>query len=168
MKIIKLFVLLISISSIAQSKVGTVDIDFIITKMPEITDVQKQLENYSGELDQDFNKNMKAYNNMVQDYKENELSFTIAVKKDKQNTILEAENNLGTFQKNGTKLISIRRDELLRPLYEKIGDALGKVAKLKAYTQVIQIDESLVFIDNKYDLTMDVLAILGVEMETKN
>lgn len=34
---IKLFFLFVSISSFAQSKVGTIDIDFIITKMPEIT-----------------------------------------------------------------------------------------------------------------------------------
>ena len=168
MKIIKLFFLFISISSIAQSKVGTIDIDFIITKMPEITNVQKQLESYKGELDIDFNKNMTAYNTMVEDYKENEVSFTIATKQEKQKAIIEAENNLGTFQKNGTKLISIRRDELLRPLYQKIGDALGRVAKANAYTQVLQINDSLVYIDNEYDLTMKVLAELGIEIETKD
>lgn len=168
MKIMKLLFLFLSISSIAQSKVGTIDIDFIITKMPEITVVQKQLEDYKAELDVDFNKNMKAYNAMVEDYKKNEVNFTIATKQEKQKAILEAENNLGTFQKNGTKLISIRRDELLRPLYQKIGDALGKAAKANAYTQVLQINDSLVYIDNEYDLTIEVLAELGVEIETKN
>jgi outer membrane protein len=111
---------------------------------------------------------MKAYNAMVEDYKKNEVNFTIATKQEKQKAILEAENNLGTFQKNGTKLISIRRDELLRPLYQKIGDALGKTAKANAYTQVLQINDSLVYIDNEYDLTIEVLAELGVEIETKN
>jgi len=164
MKIIKLFFLFVSISSFAQSKVGTIDIDFIISKMPEITTVQTQLDDYKKELDLDFNKNMDAYNALIKEYKENEVTFTIAVKKQKQDEIITAENDLGKFQQNGTKLISIRRDALLQPLYKKIGDALGKVAKEKSYTQVLQINENLVYLDNELDLTIQVLKELGVEI----
>jgi outer membrane protein len=165
MKMIKLLFLLVSISSFAQSKVGTIDIDFIITKMPEITTVQKQLDDYKKELDVDFNKNMDAYNVLIKAYTDNEATFTIAVKKQKQDEIITAENDLGKFQQNGTKLISIRRDALLQPLYQKIGDALGKVAKENTYTQVLQIDEYLVYLDNEFDLTIQVLKELGVEIE---
>jgi outer membrane protein len=167
MKMLKLFFLFVSISSFAQSKVGTIDIDFIITKMPEITNVQKLLDDYKAELDVDFNKNMEAYNALIKDYTDNEVTFTIAVKKQKQDEIITAENDLGKFQQNGTKLISIRRDALLSPLYQKIGVALGKVAKENAYTQVMQIDEFLVYLDNDFDLTIQVLKELGVEIEPK-
>ena len=166
MKMIKLFFLFVSISSFAQSKVGTIDIDFIITKMPEITNVQKQLDEYKAELDVDFKKNMDAYNALIKDYTENEVTFTIAVKKQKQDEIITAENDLGKYQENGTKLLSIRRDELLRPLYQKIGTALGKVAKENAYTQVLQIDEFLVYIDNDFDLTILVMKELGIDIES--
>ena len=81
MKMIQLFILLISISSFAQSKVGTIDVDFIISKMPEIVNVQEQLDTYKKELDLDFNKNMEVYNALIKDYTDNEVSFTIAVKK---------------------------------------------------------------------------------------
>jgi outer membrane protein len=168
MKMIKLFFLFVSISSFAQSKVGTIDIDFIITKMPEITNVQQQLADYKAELDVDFNKNMEAYNALIKEYTDNEVTFTIAVKKQKQDAIITAENDLGKFQQNGTKLISIRRDALLSPLYQKIGVALGKVAKENAYTQVLQIDDYLVYLDNDFDLTMQVLKELGVEIESED
>ena len=167
MKMIKLFFLFVSISSFAQSKVGTIDIDFIITKMPEITNVQKQLDDYKAELDVDFTKNMEAYNALIKAYTDNEVTFTIAVKKQRQDEIIKAENDLGKFQQNGTKLISIRRDALLGPLYQKIGVALGKVAKENAYTQVLQIDEYIVYLDDKLDLTVRVLKELGVEIESK-
>jgi outer membrane protein len=168
MKMIKLFFLFVSISSFAQSKVGTIDIDFIITKMPEITNVQKQLEDYKAELDLDFNKNMDVYNALIKTYTDNEVTFTIAVKKQKQDEIVAAENDLGKFQQNGTKLMSIRRDALLQPLYQKIGSALGKVAEENAYTQVFQIEENLVYLDDKFDLTIQVLKVLGVEIEPKD
>ena len=164
MKIIKLLFLFVSISSFAQSKVGTIDIDFIISKMPELTSVQKQLDDYKKELDVDFKKNMDAYNALIKAYTDNEVTFTIAVKKQKQDEIIKAENDLGKFQQNGTKLISIRRDALLSPLYKKLGVALGKIAKEKAYTQVLQIDEYLVYLDNDFDLTIQVLEELGVEI----
>jgi outer membrane protein len=164
MKMIKLFFLFLSISSFAQSKVGTIDIDFIITKMPDITNVQKQLDDYKAELDVDFNKNMEAYNALIKTYTDNEVTFTIAVKKQKQDEIIAAENDLGKYQQNGTKLMSIRRDELLRPLYQKIGVALGKVAKENEYTQVLQIDEYIVYLNDDLDLTIKVLKELGVEI----
>jgi outer membrane protein len=168
MKIIKFFFLFVSISSFAQSKVGTIDIDFIITKMPEITDVQKELDDYKAELDVDFKKNMDAYNELIKAYTDNEVTYTIAVKKQKQDEIIAAENDLGKFQQNGTKLLSIRRDALLGPLYQKIGVALGKVAQENAFTQVLQIDEYIVYLDDKLDLTVQVLKELGVEIKSED
>tara|TARA_R110000772_G_scaffold96259_7_gene194713 strand:- start:20 stop:526 length:507 start_codon:yes stop_codon:yes gene_type:complete len=167
MKMIKLFFLFVSISSFAQSKVGTIDIDFVLTKMPEITAVQDNVDTYKAELDADFTKNMAAYNALIKAYTDNEVTYTIAVKKQKQDEIITAENDLGKFQQNGTKLLSIRRDALLGPLYKKIGIALGKVAKENAYTQVLQIDEYLVYLDNEFDLTIQVLKELGVEIESE-
>jgi outer membrane protein len=168
MKMMKLFFLFVSISSFAQSKVGTIDIDFIITKMPEITEVQKQLDAYKAELDVDFKKNMDAYNTLIKSYTDNEVTYTIAVKKQKQDEIIAAENDLGKFQQNGSKLLSIRRDALLGPLYQKVGVALGKVAKENAFTQVLQIDEYIVYLDDKLDLTVQVLKELGVEIESED
>ena len=165
MKMMKLLFLFVSISSFAQSKVGTVDIDFILSQMPELVTVQKQVEDYGKELDVDFKKNMDAYNLLINEYSENEATFSDTLKKVKQEAIITAENDLGKFQQNGTKLLNIRRDELLRPLYQKIGVSLGKVAKENAYTQVLQIDEYIVYLDNKLDLTLQILKDLGIEVK---
>ena len=59
MKFIKFFFLFLSITSFAQSKVGTIDIDYILTQMPELLEVQKQVEAYGKELDVDFNKKFR-------------------------------------------------------------------------------------------------------------
>ena len=167
MKLMKLLFLFISISSFAQSKVGTVDIDFILSQMPELTSVQAQVQDYGKELDVDFNKNMDAYNALIKAYTDNEATFTDAVKKEKQEAIITAENDLGKFQQNGSKLMNIKRDELLRPLYKKIGLALDKVAKAGGYTQILQIDEYIVYLDNSLDLTIPILLELGIEVKSE-
>ena len=167
MKLMKLLFLFVSISSFAQSKVGTIDIDFILSQMPELTSVQTQVQDYGKELDVDFKKNLDAYNVLIKAYTDNEATFTDAVKKEKQEAIITAENDMGKFQQNGSKLLNIRRDELLRPLYKKIGLALDKVAKAGGYTQILQIDEYIVYLDNRLDLTVPVLMELGIEVKTE-
>ena len=167
MKLMKLLFLFVIISSFAQSKVGTIDIDFILSQMPELTSVQTQVQDYGKELDVDFKKNLDAYNVLIKAYTDNEATFTDAVKKEKQEAIITAENDMGKFQQNGSKLLNIRRDELLRPLYKKIGLALDKVAKAGGYTQILQIDEYIVYLDNRLDLTVPVLKELGIEVKTE-
>ena len=69
------------------------------------------------------------------------------------------------FQQNGSQLISLKRDDALRPLYSKIGVALEKVAKAEGYTQVLQTDVVVVYLDSNYDLTLKVLKELGIEVK---
>lgn len=165
MKITKFLFLFICISGFAQSKVGTIDIDVVLSQMPELVAVQKQVGDYAKELDEGFNKKMENYSTLVKAYTVGEASFTEVIKKQKQEEIINAENDLGKYQQNGSKLINIKRDELAAPLYQKIGIALEKIAQAEGYTQVLRINETIVYLDNGYDLTLKVLKELGIEVK---
>ncbi len=165
MKIIKLLFLFISISGFAQSKVGTVDIDFILSNMPELASAQEQVATYGQGLDADLNKKFEAYNVLVETYKAEQSGYTEVVKQQKQSEIAASEEDITKFQQNGTQLVSIKRDDALRPLYNRIGIALEKVSKADAYTQVLKIDNSIVYMDSNYDLTLKVLKELGIELK---
>ena len=165
MKTIKFLFLFICISGFAQSKVGTIDVDVVLSQMPELAGVQQQVQDYAKELDEGFNKKMADYQILVKAYTDGEAGFTEAVKNQKQEEIITSENDLGKFQQNGSKLINIKRDELAAPLYQKIGIALEKVAQADGYTQVLQINETIVYLDNGYDLTLKVLKELGIEVK---
>ena len=82
-----------------------------------------------------------------------------------QDSILNVETNINKFQQNAQKLITIKRDEELSPLYEKIGRSLEKVAKAQKYTQVMERTSNLVYIDNNFDLTLAVLNDMGIEVK---
>ena len=165
MKISTILFLFITITGVSQSKVGTVDVDFILSNMPELPAIQKQIEEYGKELDVEFNKNLEAYNAMVKEYTDGEVGFTIAQKKTKQEEIVNSENELNKFQQNGSKLINLKRDDLLRPLYQKIGVSLEKIAAAEGYTQVLQLDNLVVYADNAYDITLTILKDLGITLE---
>ncbi len=164
MKFLKIAVFFIGITAFAQSKVGAVDVEYIISKMPEMTTVNTQLETYGKQLDIDLNKKVDEYKKLADEYKKGEASFTPEQKKEKQTTLINLDTDIQKFQQNGVKLMDIKQKEYLQPLYKKIGEALDKVARAENYTQVLQTTIDLVYLDPNYDLTVPILTELGITL----
>ncbi|OAD90341.1 hypothetical protein A7A78_06310 [Aequorivita soesokkakensis] len=162
MKFLKIAIFFIGIATFAQSKVGAVDVEYILSKMPEMTTVKTQLEAYGGQLDVDLNKKIDEYKKLAEEYKKGEATFTAEQKKEKQTALIDLDKDIQKFQQNGAKLMEIKQNEYLQPLYKKIGEALDKVAKAQNYTQVMQTTTDLVYLDPNYDLTVPILTELGI------
>ena len=162
MRFLKIAIFLISLSSFAQGKVGAVDIDYIISYMPEMTSVKEELEIYGAQMDSDLNKKIEEYKALAETYKAEEIEYTIAQRKDKQAELIEMESDIQKFQQNGAKLMEIKQQEVLRPLYNKIAIALEKVAIAQGFTQVMQSTVDIVYLDPNYDLTEPILTELGI------
>lgn len=165
MKFITTLLLFVSLSVFAQSKTGTINIDYIVTQLPEFTGVQSNVETYGNTLDTDLQAKLKTYSNLVELYKKGDASFTDALRQEKQQALLAMENEIKKFRTNALKLIDIKRDELLRPLFNKIGTALEIVAKAQGYTLILEINESMVYIDPSTDATSSVLTQLGITIK---
>lgn len=165
MKFLKIAIFFIGLTTFAQGKVGAVDVDYILSKMPEMTEVQKEMEVYGKQLDVDLNKKVDAYKKLIEEYKANEASLTAAQKQEKQDVIIDMEADIQKFQQNGAKLMDIKQTEALKPLYKKIGASLEKVAKAQSFTQVLQTTQDLVYLDPNYDLTVPILLDLGIKLE---
>ncbi len=165
MKLFKILFLFVCISGFAQNKTGTVDVEFILSKMPEITAVQDGVNTYGKALDADLATKMKAYTDLIDTYKAGEASFTEPMKQTKQEEILAMEDDIKKFQQNAIKLAGIKRDELLRPLYTKIGASLEKIAKADNYSQIFQLNNQVVYFDDAYDLTLKVVADMGIVLK---
>lgn len=165
MKFLKIAVFFIGLTTFAQGKVGAVDIDYIISKMPEMTEIQNELEVYGKQLDVDLNKKVGEYKKIAEEYKAGESSLNPEQKKEKQGSIMDLEADIQKFQQNGAKLMEIKQTEALKPLYKKIGEALEKVAKAQNYTQVNQTTQDIVYLDPQYDLTVPILLELGIKID---
>lgn len=169
MKYVKILFLLIGFSAFSQeTKVGTIDVDFVLSKMPELEGVQKQVEDYKKGLEDELNEKMKTFEDQVKLYQSSEASLTIKQKKEKQDSLVAMENDIGKFQQNGNQLILIKQEEYMQPLYKKVGEALEKVAQADGYTQVLLRNNDVVYLDNRFDLTVAVLKELGIEVKEED
>jgi outer membrane protein len=164
--ILSILVFIVSFQLSAQSKTGTIDSEYILSQMPELTKVQEDLKAYNTKLEGELKVKVDEYQAKVKEYQEKVASFTEPMKKTKQEEIIALENDIAKFRQNGSQLVQLEQNKLLQPLYKKIGIALEEIAKNEGYTQVFTITTSgLAYIDPKYDLTKTVMTKLGIKIE---
>ena len=157
-------ILFLGFTTNAQSKVGTVDSDLILTKMPQLKTVQTRITNYSMRLDSVNKTKINAYDAKVKLFNDGAKSFSETVKKTKLAELSALNKDIAKFRQNGSKMMQIRRDEYLRPLYRKISELIAQVAKEKGYTQILTLSgNEFAYIDEKFDITILVLDKLGLD-----
>ena len=82
-----------------------------------------------------------------------------------KNEISELERGLQKSKQNGSQLIQLKRNELMRPLYKKLSGVIDEIAKAGGYTQVLTTSgNEFAFIDEKFDLTKKVMDKLGIKI----
>lgn len=159
-------VLLIGMVSQAQSKVGTIDAEYILAQLPEITTVDEGLKTYNTELQEELQKTIQKYEKLVADYQATNETSTQEEKTTKENEIIGLENEIKSFRQKASVLLQMKRNELTKPLYEKIDEAMRQVISEQKYTQVINSSaNALAYADPAFDITDAVLAKLGITVQ---
>lgn len=163
-KITIFIIALISTLSIAQTKTGTVNSDYIINLLPEAKIVVKLSQNYGTRLDSSFSVKMKDYQDRVKDFRDKEKEMGELMKKTLIKELTALEQDIKMYRENGTKLMQLKQDELMRPLYKKLREAINVVVKENGYTHILTTTgNEFAYIDDKYDITQLVMDKLGVK-----
>jgi len=158
--------ILFSISMIAQSKVGTVNVNEILSKLPELTTVETAVATYNSGLEKTLNEKITVYKTKLEAYKKNAETYSDVMKKTMGEELYGLENDIKKFQQNGSQLTQLKQDDLLRPLFKKISDMIAVVAKEQKYTQILTVDgNEFAYADEKFDITTIVKTKLGVPVK---
>jgi outer membrane protein len=163
-KIVFLSALIISSFAFSQTKLGTIDNDYIINLMPEAKIVVKMSQDYGQKLDSAFSIKMQQYQAKVDDFKKNEAEYGELMKKTIVGEIQIMEEDIKKYQKNGNTLMQLKQNELMRPLYKKLNDTIDLVAKENGYTQILTVQgNQFAYMDEKFDITKLVMKKLGLK-----
>lgn len=168
-KVILLFsFVLISFSSVGQTKVGTIDAEYILAQLPEITQVEEGLKTYNQELQKELETNVAKYETLVKDYQANSATFSEEDKKAKESEIIGLENDIKGFRQKAGVMMQMKRNELTKPLYEKINQAMLQVIQAENFTHVLHAGgNNLAFAAEQYDITQKVLDQMGITVTAK-
>ena len=148
----------------SQTKVGTVDREFIIGKMPQLKSVQDRINKYGTKLDSINKVKISLHDATVKKYNENIKTLSEADKKTKFTEITKLKQEIAQFQQNGAKMMQLRRNDFMRPLYKKVTQIIEEIAKEKGYTQILTVTgNNFAYIDIKHDITKLVLEKLDIK-----
>lgn len=162
------FVVLFTATTFAQTtKVGTVDTDFALSKMSELTKLQEDIEIYNKDLQNQLQKKIDDYAKIFKAAETSFIGMSEAERKVKQDELGGLENDILKFRNNGSQLVDLKQGQLLSPLYKKISINVAAVAKELGYTQILNIgnNSNLAYIDPAHDITLKVLNKMGVVVE---
>lgn len=166
-KLVLIFLFAIAALNVhAQTKVGVIDADYILAQMPEIKSVDDGLKTYNTELQEELQRTIKKYEEVIKDYQATSTTLSEEDRIAKENEIISMENDIQNYRQKAGVLMQLRRNELTKPLYEKIDVAMRQVIAEQNYTQIINANaNSLAYADPKFDITDAVLVKMGITVQ---
>ena len=149
----------------AQVKLAHVNTAEILDVMPDKASAEKSLEKYYGELQAQLETMAKEYQTKMQDYEANQATMSNLVKQSKEKEIIDLQTRIQQFQANAENEFEAKRAELLKPILDKIQNAINAVGKEKGYTYILDLATgAAVYVGtDAVDCTKDVKAKLGIK-----
>lgn len=161
--------LLIGATSMAQSLIGTIDADYILNQMPEMVEVNKELEAYGQELQTDLQETIQQYEEKVAAYQSENENYTETQRQEKEQEIMALENEIQGFRQKAQVMMQMKRNEITNPLYDRINEAMLEVIQEGGYTQIFHAgSNALAFSTEGSDITIKVMELLGIEATQQN
>ena len=167
MKKIKFLILffLITNYSLAQ-KFAYVDTDYILAKIPEYNQAQDKLDNYSKGWQEEIEITMQKIEKMYRSYQSEQILLTEEMKSARENLIFAEEKKVQDLQIKyfGTEgMLFSKRQELIKPIQDKIYDAIQQVATNNKYSVIFDSSSDLIMLytNNNLDKSDKVLELMG-------
>jgi len=148
-------------------KFGYFDSDFVLSKMPDYKKAQDEIDQLSASWQKEIEDMQKKSEGLYNAYQAEQVLLTEEMKKQRLEEIRKKENEVKEYQKKVFGfggLFFLKKQELIKPLQDKVFDAVEKVAKANRLAIIFDKAGELVMIytDPRHDYTDFVLEELGL------
>lgn len=120
---------LLTVHSQAQIKIGFMDVQAVMSELPEMNNVQTELEGFVTEKQQQLQDRTAGFQEAVANYQENQASMSQQQQTAREEELASMESDLRTFQQSLQTEIQQYRQQLLAPIYEDIDEAIANIAE---------------------------------------
>lgn len=160
----------LSLCTYAQ-KYACVDTDYILSNVPEYKQAQKELEEVSLQWQKEIEVKFQAVDKLYKAFQAEAVLLPNDLKTQKENEIIAAEKEAKNLQKQrfGSEGdLAKKRSELIKPIQDRIYNAIEKVAQEKNYSVVFDKSSgaTILYVDRKTDISDLVLAELGYKVNS--
>ncbi len=157
---------LITASFCFAQKFAFVDTDYILKNVPDYQAAQDKLDEFSVEWQKEIEAKFAEIDKMYKAYQSEAVLLPEDMKKKREDEIVSKEKEAKELQKQkfGTDgELFKKRQELIKPIQDKIYEAVQEIATQGGYAVVFDKagSVSMLYYDLKYDKSDDVLNKLG-------
>lgn len=158
--------LLMNAGAYAQ-KFAYVDTEYILSQIPEYQSAQKQIDELAEKWQKDIDAKYAQIDKMYKDYKAEEVILNGEQKKQREADIIAKEKEVKKFQQDKFGYegeMFKKRQELIKPIQDRVFEAIQKVAKESALDFIFDKsgDMVMLFSNARFDKSDEVLEELGI------
>jgi len=167
-KILLAFFSLVMLAGTARAqKYAIIDTRYILDKMPDYKEAQKQLDDIAAGWQKDIDAKQTELDGMYKAYDAEQVMLSDELKKKREDQLFNKEKDLRDLQRKRFGFegdLFKKRQELVKPIQDKVYNAVQKMAVSRGYDFVLDKSEGItvIFADPKLDKSEDVLKDLGV------
>ena len=145
-----------------------VDTKHILEKLSDYKGAQQKLDDQAALWQKEIDQKNETLKKMYSKYQAEEFLLTADLKKQREDEIVKAEDELKDMQKkrfgyNGD--LFKKRQELIQPIQDKVFDAVQKIAQMRSYDFIFDKASggaALLYTNPQYDVSEEVLKKLGM------
>lgn len=145
-----------------------IDTKYILNKIPEYRDADKKLQQIGEQWQKEIDDKQAQLDKMYKNYEAEQFMLTEELKKKREDELFVREKEVRDLQKRRFGYegdLFKERQKLVKPVQDRIYNAIQKIAVAKAYDFVLDKSEGItvIFADPKLDKSEDVLKELGIK-----
>jgi outer membrane protein len=159
------FVLLMGSAEAQNLKFGHINVQELLSLMPERDSAELRLKAYGKDLSEQIDQLQVEYNNKVQNYLQKKDSFTPAIREMREKEIGELEQRIQEFQQTAQQDFQRMQGELMRPVIEKADAAIKKIGKANGFIYVFDISTGGVIYFS--ETSTDIMPLVKKELNIK-
>ena len=166
-KIIFILVVSFLVGTTTQAqKFAYVDTDYILNKIPEFKQAQDKLDDFSADWQKEIEGKYADVEQMYRAYQQEQVLLTDEMKTKREEAIIAKENAAKNLQQKyfgPTGDLYTKRQELIKPIQDKIQNAIQQLAANNKYQIIFDSSSDLILLykDNNLDQSDKVLELMG-------
>lgn len=151
----------------SNQKIGYAETDYIMSQLPEFKKMDNELKTHYSQLETQMKLKYDEFEAKAKSFKAMPASTPDAIKADKEHELATLQQSLEKFKNDAQTSYQKKQNDLLNPLYNRIGNAIEQVAKENGYSFILNHrfdNEGQVLLswDEKFNISDLVLKKLGV------
>jgi outer membrane protein len=128
----------------AQVKTAHIDVQELLSKMPEMTSAKAQLEKLNKTFETEYSTMVTEYQTKMKKYESEAETATKEMNETRAKEMQDMGQRIQQYRDNAQKQLQDKETEIVKPIMDKAKAAIVKVAKAKGYQYVMDASAFIV------------------------